>query len=67
MKKVYQTIIDVGKGNCMQAALASLFELGINEVPDFLAANDKWFESICSFVESRGYEHVGDLYNGETC
>jgi hypothetical protein len=36
MKKVYQTIIDKNKGDCMRAAVASLFELPLNKVPDFM-------------------------------
>lgn len=36
MKKVYQTIIDSEKGNCMQATVASLFDLNLDDVPHFL-------------------------------
>lgn len=44
MKKVYQTIIDEGHGNCMQAAIASLFELNLEDVPHFLEAGDNWWK-----------------------
>lgn len=36
MKKVFQTIVDKGKGNCMQAVVASLFDLSLEEVPNFI-------------------------------
>jgi len=35
MKKILQTVVDKGKGNCMQAAVASLFEKELEEVPNF--------------------------------
>lgn len=52
------------KGNCMQAVFASLFEVSISEVPDFVACGEEWFNAICNFAKSHGYKHVGDLYNG---
>jgi hypothetical protein len=39
MKPVYQTIFEDGKGNCFQAALASLLELELEEVPNFASYN----------------------------
>lgn len=36
MKKVFQTVIDKGKGNCAQAAIASLLELELEDVPNFI-------------------------------
>jgi hypothetical protein len=41
MKKVFQTIVGNGsesheRGNCMQAAIASLFELELEDVPNFI-------------------------------
>lgn len=64
MKKVYQTIINKTKGNCMQAAFASLFELPIEKVPDFISmSEDVWFKSMCNFIKDQGYEFRGSLYN----
>lgn len=62
MKKVYQTIIDIGHGNCMQAAIASLLELELEEVPHF-KEEDSWFMSMFRFVQKYGYEIDGTLYN----
>lgn len=36
MKKVFQTIVDKDHGNCMQAVVASLFELELDDVPNFI-------------------------------
>ena len=36
MTKAYQTIIDKSHGNCMQAAVASLFDKKLEEVPNFI-------------------------------
>ena len=36
MKKIKQTILDLKHGNCMQACVASLFELPLNEIPNFM-------------------------------
>lgn len=42
MKKVFQTVVGNGaktseRGNCMQAAIASLFDLELEEVPNFIS------------------------------
>ena len=63
MIKVFQTIVDKGHGNCMQAAVASLFELPLEAVPHFLEYRDKWFETFYNFVREQGYEFDGTLYN----
>jgi len=62
LKKVFQTIVDKGKGNCMQAAVASLFELPLEEVPNFIAFDDKekfpdtnWFIEMNKFYRKNGY------------
>jgi len=62
MKKVYQTIIDVGKGNCMQAAIASLFELELDDVPNF-KEEPNWVTSMFYFVQKYDYEIDGTFYN----
>lgn len=65
MIKVYQTIIDRHIGNCMQAAIASLFEKSLEEVPNFKALKEMWFSAIYEFVEKQGYEFEGTLYNNK--
>lgn len=66
MKKLYQTIIDPVNGNCFQTAIASLFEVEIEEVPDLksveLSGGD-WFAVYCKFIRTQGYELLGTIYN----
>jgi hypothetical protein len=57
MKKVYQTIVDKDKGNCLQAAIASLFEKELEEVPDFKSFNEGWYSKLSNFYVENGYPH----------
>jgi hypothetical protein len=67
MNKVYQTIIGSNKsevrGNCMQAAIASLFEMELNDVPNFIEYDSNWFDEMYKFLQENGYEYNGTLYN----
>lgn len=56
MKKVYQSRIEKKHGTCMQSAIASLFELFIEDVPNFIEMDDSWFHSMINFYKDRGYE-----------
>lgn len=62
MKKVFQTVVDKNKGNCMQAAIASLFNKDLNDVPNFIEYVN-WYEMIENYVKSEGYEFVDIFYN----
>ena len=62
MHKVYQTIFSPTKGDCQRAAIASLFELKLEDVPKFQEAKDFWGACI-SFIKQKGYEFDGWLYN----
>jgi len=42
MRKIYQTRINGKNGNCMQAAIASLLDLNLEEVPDFISYEKDW-------------------------
>lgn len=63
MKKVYQTIVDKDKGNCMQAAIASLLDLELNDVPNFIefAESGEWFRTMYGFLHDNGYR-MGSIY-----
>ena len=63
MIKVYQTIVDRGHGNCMQAAIASLLELPLEEVPHFLEHGCDWFEVFYNYLKEHGYNYKGMLHN----
>ncbi len=63
MLKVYQTIIDPGRGNCLQAVIATLFEDELENVPHFLLAKEGWFKSLYYYVQSKEHEFLATLYN----
>jgi hypothetical protein len=44
MKPVFQTIIDSKRGNCLSAGLASVLELPIEQVPNFIADHGEDFQ-----------------------
>lgn len=46
------------KGNCYQAALASIMELPLDEVPNFIEMEDDvWYPIFLEFVKSKGFEY----------
>lgn len=61
MKKVFQTNIDKDNGNCMQAIIASLFEMDINDVPNFIsfynAKNTNPHFELLKFLRTKGYNY----------
>lgn len=56
MKKVYQSRIEKKHGTCMQAAIASLFEMFIEDVPNFIELGEIWFQTMINFYNDKGYE-----------
>lgn len=54
VKPVYQTIFEPPLGNCLQAAVASVLELQLEEVPNFAEAGDKWWDAYSGFLQERG-------------
>jgi hypothetical protein len=62
MKKVFQTVVDPNKGNCMQAVIASLFDKELEEVPNFIECED-WFKSLYEFIQPLGYDYHGMFHN----
>ncbi len=65
MKPVNQTIVEKGRGDCMRAVIASLFELELQQVPHFLLFGRKWFQIYHHFLWSLGYEWKGTGYPKE--
>jgi hypothetical protein len=51
MKKIYQDKFGEPKGNCLQAAIASIFELALDAVPNFVEFEDDWFVKLTAFVK----------------
>jgi hypothetical protein len=59
MKPVNQTDSSKESGNCQQAAVASLFNLKIEQVPNFiLFEHQRGWEVLCGFIWGLGYELV---------
>lgn len=56
MIKVFQTIVDKDRGNCMQAVIASIFELPLSDVPNFIELDD-WIRPYKKFFKDRGYDY----------
>lgn len=63
MNKVYQRRIDAKKGDCMQAAMATIFNETYENTPDFINMGDEWYSEFYKFAESKGYEVAETLYN----
>lgn len=63
MKPVYQTISNSINGNCLAAMVASILELSIEEVPNFVEADD-WFVAMQEFMLKHGYIYDRYLING---
>ena len=53
-----QTILSgEGKvGNCLQACVASLLDLPLDQVPHFSSYGERWYQHLYRFLEGRGYE-----------
>ena len=63
MKPVYQTIFGKENGNCLQAVVASVLELPLDEVPHFISFGDEWLDSYREFMLSKGFDILGMLCN----
>jgi hypothetical protein len=56
MKPVYQDILKGPYSNCLQASTASIFELELRDVPNFMTFDDEiWYEKFKEFCR----EHCG--------
>jgi hypothetical protein len=53
VKPVTQTVIGQGKGNCMAAALASLLELPIEDVPNFSEFGGQFWPKLWEWLSAR--------------
>lgn len=62
---------DKQRGNCLSAAVASVLELELHEVPNFVEIDDDggqhWFEHVCQFVKSHGYDYIFWPVEDERC
>jgi hypothetical protein len=60
MTPVNQSIVDKSRGDCQRAALASLLDLELEQVPHFrLFGDGEWINVFNGFIWSVGYEWNG--------
>lgn len=59
MIPVDQTIVSVEDGDCTRACLASILDLPIDAVPNFMRFGSEWFKIFSSFLRALGYEFYG--------
>lgn len=60
MTPVFQACVDKGRGDCQRAAVASLFDLELEQVPHFrLYSSDDWWRVYFYFLMGIGYEFHG--------
>ena len=63
MIPVYQTIVDEKRGDCMRATIASLFDLRLEQVPDFTLFDDVLYWRVFHyFVFALGYDNECNGY-----
>lgn len=60
MIPVYQSITDQGRGDCMRAAVASMFHLELIQVPHFILFDEDWHLVFTYFIMAIGYEYQGE-------
>ena len=75
--KVNQNDFRPGKGNALQAAIASIFQLSLQEVPNFIESPEGYESAIQSFCHGRGITmekitlskdvKLSEKYNGKYC
>ena len=54
MKPVFQTETEAGGGNALQACVASMCELPLSEVPNFIAAPEGYLAAVQGWLAPRG-------------
>ncbi len=62
VKKVFQTVFDGVKGNCWQAAWATLLGLELSDVPNFIEYED-YNGKLGDFLKGFGYEYDSYIIN----
>jgi hypothetical protein len=57
MIKVFQTIVDKDKGNCEQAVIASLLNLSLEDVPNFIEyrKSGQYDKTVMGWLHKKGY------------
>jgi hypothetical protein len=58
MKPVHQTIFTHPNGNCLQACVASILEVEIDQVPNFTVGDGHWWDRFSSYFGGLGIAPV---------
>ncbi len=59
MKPVNQRTVHAGRGDCMRAAIASLLEMELEQVPNLvLWKSGDWFQTLYYFFFANGWQYV---------
>ena len=59
MTPTKQTKFGAGEGNCLNACLASLFDIPLENTPDFGKMRGLWVTGFLRFIKKMGHEYVG--------
>ena len=67
MTPINQSIVNEGDGDCFRAAVASVLDLTLEQVPHFIRFGDYWHNSFRIFMRMMGWEYCGtsSTMNGE--
>jgi len=66
MNPVLQTIFTPPHGNCLQACIASILELPLEEVPNFMQFPDQWLPRYEHFLRTHNLQPVHIRFDGKT-
>jgi hypothetical protein len=62
MTPVMQTVIHPEIGNCMQASVASLLDMELGQVPNWIELpEDEWVDIFLNWLWANGYEFHGEM------
>lgn len=62
MIKVDQTIVNEENGDCTRACIASMLELPIDAVPNFIRFKNNWYLMMKDFLRRLNYDYTGTGY-----
>ena len=58
MKTLKQTIFNGKEGNCFAACIATVFEVGLDEVPNFAAFGSEWWDKLQDWLKPRNLAFI---------
>lgn len=64
MTPINQSIVDKGDGDCFRAAVASVLDLSLEQVPHFIRYGEDWFKMYWHFIKYFGWDYAGNCSPG---